>query len=444
MLLADMPGGDIMMLRGNRGTDVHDRRPGLDKRADSTASIGGIGSLNISSPTSTFTNLLVDSSAGTSSKTITSPSDTATANQGSSTSATSRTSRTSNPAPSTATPGKSISDTSPSWISEHKLTLAGIIAAFLALAIAIAFVIITLCRRAKRRRTEEEKARQSFFAGAESTLYTGTAKTKKALSRGNSVNTPSALEMSTFGFPVPSAGNPGPQGKFAVSAGEPSLKSNRSVAAEGSSFTGVDRPPSIAPSIPPPPTSSPFMFLTEAFKATSDESVDYFEPSASIRRDLEPPTFTRLRPGPEHSPQSESIIVGASGFGSDSISSNGTPVRSYAPSARSDVALIEGTAFPRPPPSPQTNHMSTHTTLYSPTSPQRPSFDTTSTSTKSAPQTLKSSSSLVHKSSKTERKRNIRALENLIAALDDAASEGGSISLTDASLGQPPVEQALG
>lgn len=443
MLLVDMNGA---VSHNGRGEDIH---PLLNPDRRASVRTSGVATYTgTPSGISTQTKISLDSSASSVSYTPTSIDQNSTTFTPTSTSS------------PTITSSSNKSDTTPSWISDHKLTLAGIIAAFLALAIAITFVIIVICRRARKRRTEEEKARQSFFAGTESAMFGATMKSKKTVSRCNSMNPSSALEMSRRGSgkrywgglgsdedieverrrtPMPySSNSPRFDAKGNGSAmgltKKPSLKSSRTNVTAVSDPSGVERPPSVAPSIPPPPAPSPFTILTEAFKSGSDESHDYSEPNTSILRDV----------GPSN-PRDPYL---AGGILSDLKLGDGfdppvrTPIRLYTPSTRSNVATIEGTGFPRPPPSPTQptqitpvlKTISTSNTL----SPLHSSFDTTSADSIPPPSinlNTKASSSTL-KPSRAERKQNIRALENLIAALDDAASEGGSVSLTDTPLTQ--------
>lgn len=80
------------------------------------------------------------------------------------TSTSSTTSDTSSVTPGVNTPAPA--PTSSSFVSNHKLLLAGVIAGFVALVLVVAIVIWLFIRRARRKREEETVARQSFAAGA--------------------------------------------------------------------------------------------------------------------------------------------------------------------------------------------------------------------------------------------------------------------------------------
>ncbi|KAF9506714.1 hypothetical protein BS47DRAFT_1352471 [Hydnum rufescens UP504] len=148
-------------------------RAAVERRQSSVNTYGGVETYSATSHPST---IVIDSAipSYTGPPTTQTPSVTATPTSQTTTSSSSQLLTDSPTSSSLTSPASSVvpvqSTPSASWVSSHKLILAGAIAAFIALALAIVFVVTVGCRRVRQKRLQEEISRKSFAAGQNSVL----------------------------------------------------------------------------------------------------------------------------------------------------------------------------------------------------------------------------------------------------------------------------------
>lgn len=267
----------------------------------------------------------------------------------------------SSPVPSPSSASGSTSATS--WAASHKLILAGIIAAFVALALAITFILVVAFRRARKRREAEDAARKSFAAGAMSERPDRPYSKASMLRFGNKRRTWDGLgsrddiDASAFRF-----------GGAAATAAGASEQKYPTPPREYARNEKLSRANSLAPSIPEPEPHEPFS-LTNAFGASSAEDDDLHPPQPSIS----PQPLARLR---TITPQT------------------GKPEFYTRQDDPPSFLSISPSSAPQQPPS-----------------PPLPAYTSA-------------------KVTKAARSNNIRALDNLIAALDDGRDDAGSVRAT--------------